>query len=624
MLALADAIDMGLALVDSDGRIRLVNAWMRQHAQFGEEPCGRTLTEAFGAGVDPHLLRAVDSALRQGLASRLSNALHPAPLPLFASGTSPDVRIHQGIDVKPFDEDGRRLCLIQVRDVSEAIKRERLLRAQARQLGIDLEKIEEAQRILQQRTDEAEAANRSRNVFLSVVTHELRTPLHTILGYADLIRRQLPAGPLLDQMDMMEGSGRQLMRIIDDILEFSRGETSPDSLHARPFQLPELLERVAGYGRMHARRADNRFRLELATAVPECVEGDEQRLTQVLNNLIDNACKFTERGDIVLDVRCTPANNAAFSDLVFTLDDSGPGIGDDEAERIFAPFYRRSASRYQPGLGLGLSIARQIVERMHGRIEASTRPEGGARFRVYIRLPVCTAAVLPTDQAADEVVGYQGRRRTLLVVDDIAEHRTLLLDMASRLGFRVIMAINGRQALDLWRRNLDDIDAILVDQRMEDGDGWWLLRQVRSLPQGDNLPTVLVSAADIARPTNLPPQLNFDAALHKPVRAADLVAILGELLALDWQRNTTTKSPEAPPPLPALPEASWCLFAEMLDMGRITAMREFADALTCAEPDLLPTCDQIKRLCDLADLAELNRLLERIKPSEPPAPAPGA
>lgn len=245
----ADILDLGLIEIDSERKVIVFNSWMRTICRLTGDPVGKTLEELFCGEVEPYLINAVNLALKSGMATRLSQALHPYPLPL-TKGSKPDKdRLYQAIDVIPFKGTYSTYhCLIQVRDVSEMVKRETLLRSQAILLAADLRKLEESQTALRQRTEEAEAANEARNNFLSVVTHELRSPLHTILGYAELIRPALPAGLPQDRLATLESSGRHLIRIIDDILEFSRGAKGMASSNPAPISLGNLVDRFEAHG----------------------------------------------------------------------------------------------------------------------------------------------------------------------------------------------------------------------------------------------------------------------------------------------------------------------------------------------------------------------------------------
>lgn len=613
----ADILDLGLIEINPDRRIAVFNTWMRTVSRLAVEPAGKTLEQVFGGEVESYLINAIDRALKSGMATRLSQALHPYPLPL-RKGANPDGdRLYQAIDVIPFEgNDSTRHCLIQVRDVSEMVKRESLLRSQAIQLAADLRKLEESQTALKQRTEEAEAANEARNKFLSVVTHELRSPLHTILGYAELIRSALPAGLPQDRLATLESSGRHLIRIIDDILEFSRGTKGMVSFNPVPVSLGKLIDRLESHGVLLAKARRNRFSIVRADGLPDSVDADEQRLFQVVGNLIDNACKYTQRGDIVLTVSESPGSSANQVVLSFAVEDTGPGIEPEALDKIFDPFWRLKKDQYQPGLGLGLSIARQIAWQMGGDIQVSNRRGSGACFtaRIPLQIAVEDHAIEPPSEVS-KPAGDPAHACSILIVDDTAEHRELLAEMITQAGCEVIKASSGHEAYELWGKLRGDIDVVLVDQFMLDGDGWDLLKDVRSAGIKPAQKVVLVSASDIRPPNDFPAGYHFDAVLKKPVSRTILMQTLIDLSPRPDRPETPSMAnaevdPGGTSMVTSLSEESARHLLELLEGGRISAIEEYALQLADEHPELNTTCNEIGRLCAMVDLDGIRCLLE--------------
>ena len=613
----ADILDLGLIEVDSERRITVFNSWIRNVSRVTDDPMGRSLEEVFGCEVESYLVKAIGLALKSGMATRLSQALHPYPLPL-RKGSNPDGdRLYQAIDVIPFKgNDLTRHCLIQVRDVSEMVKRESLLRSQAIQLAADLRKLEESQAALKQRTEEAEAANEARNDFLSVVTHELRSPLHTILGYAELIRPALPAGLPQDRLATLENSGCHLIRIIDDILEFSRGTKGMASFNPVPVSLGKLIDRLESHGVLLAKARRNRFSVVRTGTLPDWVAADEQRLFQVVGNLIDNACKYTQRGDIVLTVSGSSGSSENQVVLSFSVEDTGPGIEPEALDKIFDPFWRLKKDQYQPGLGLGLSIARQIAHQMGGDIQASNRRGSGACFTVRIPLQIAVEnhAIDPPAEVSTPA-GDPAHACSILIVDDTAEHRELLAEMISQAGFEVIKASSGHEAYELWGKVCGDIDVVLVDQFMLDGDGWDLLKDVRSAGLKPAQKVVLLSASEQRSPRDFPAGYRFDAVLKKPVSQAILMQTLNDLFPRLDRPDTPGMANVATEPachvlLASLPEESARHLLELLEGGRISAIEEYAQQLAGERPELNTICNEIGRLCAMVDLDGIRCLLE--------------
>lgn len=521
---------------------------------------------------------------------------------------------HMLADYLPDVEDGAvKGFVVVVNDVTE------LKKAQTQ-----LEKLNE---ILLARTQEAEAANRAKGAFLSVMGHELRTPLHTILGYTGILQRQADASAK-EMLATMDTSGRQLLRLIDDILDFGQGGEHGISLHPAYFSLSALAARLNSSARILALRRNNRFELELDFPPATQIEADEQRLTQILQNLIDNACKFTANGIVrlviarVADGEDRPAPDGTRQRFLFAVEDTGAGIPEAQRATIFEPFVRAPDKKNVPGVGLGLAIARQLVEAMGSKLEVTSTLEKGSRFHFAL---ACQADQLDRQPLAThrdgQIVGYapkeiplgdKGRQRTLVVADDIPTNRLFIERLCAFWGFRVIPAANGMEAIKACTETKPAPDAALVDQFMPVLDGWDFLRAIRTSQTLPDLPVVLISAAALTPPDDFPADLRFDAYLKKPVMQDDLAQTLADLLHLKWIREAESEQalPADDLPVPAFSAGEWDEFAAMVQMGRILALQQWVDALSAARPELYAVGERIKVLCKKVDLAGLQQILD--------------
>lgn len=616
MINPADAIDLGLIILDRDGRIVQCNAWMRRNSRIAGNPVGGTLEDAFSSEIDPHLRRAIGTALTGGMASRLSHALHPAPLPLYPDGDISQAKLRQAVDLIPLPaSEGERLCLIQVRDVSEMVKREQLLKAQARQLNDEVRKLEESKQALAMRTAEAEAANGAKDVFLSVVTHELRSPLHTILGYTDLVSRELDEPAAVSQLEIVKRSGRQLMRIIDDMLEFTRGKVAHTTLDVRAFSVSDFVARISSYAGNIARGKDVPFSIEVARNFPELLVADEQRLTQVVTNLIDNAFKFsdgavrTRFGIAAGDP--PPEGGTCAIPVEISVEDEGPGIAEAELSRIFAPFYRLPSSRYQSGLGLGLSIVHQIATAMKGTVGVENRAGGGSRFTVVVPLSAAANTSMPLEPQLAMPIGYQGRRLVACVVDDIEEHRHLLSNLLSRLGFDVVEATGAKDAIAVLARQGSRIDLMLVDQFMPDGTGWDVLEFASEGGAGATVPTILVSASEAKRPAGYSRNLGFAGELRKPLSQLQLVSMIDQLFGMSWLYPEEPAGDRRMADLKGLSAGQIEELSALSAEGRITLLRERVEAMLESGTSAAALCHKLIELADRVDLPAIEALLTR-------------
>ncbi|HMX16625.1 MAG TPA: ATP-binding protein [Rhodocyclaceae bacterium] len=475
------------------------------------------------------------------------------------------------------------------------------------------EAVEARTRELRDAIARSEQASQAKSSFLSVVSHELRTPLHTILGYSHLLRRQ-STPDIADKLAIIEHSGEHLLRLIEQVLEFTRGGQRSIELDPEPCRLQELAEDLENTGRILARTRGNRFSLVRGGGLPAEVEADRQRLTQVLQNLIGNACKYTENGSVRLLIE--PSTEHASGGerqcaMHFAVEDTGCGIASPDLDRIFDPFTRIASRQRQPGLGLGLAISREWVRAMGGEISVTSAPGQGSRFEFTVSFPVLADRSAPaTGHAAglSPVVGHRGRQRRILVADDIADNRIFLRELCQRWGFAVTEARDGAEAWALCEGATPPVDLVLADQFMPGVDGWDLLRRIRSSERLAALPVILVSAAPATAPEEFPEHWRFDAVLLKPFPQESLEQAIADALTLDWIR--AGEAPEPPPEerAAALPPDKAIEFRSMVELGRIVALRHWCAQLKQDHPecgDFAEKAENLARRIDLPGLRDL-------------------
>lgn len=467
--------------------------------------------------------------------------------------------------------------------------------------------LERVNAALAERRREAEDANRAKTNFLSLVNHELRTPVHTLLGYLRLLRRR-GSGAQLRQLEIAERSGVQLERLINDLLEFSV-DSREAKLMPAPVSLRELVAEVEAAGRVMARATGNTLEVHVDGGLPDHVRVDAQRLLQVLQNLLANACKYTRAGRVDLVVAPLPAPAApARCRIAFGVEDTGSGIEAGELGRIFEAFQRGSSAAGTAGLGLGLAIARHWVEAMGGRLDVASVPGRGSRFSFALELPVVDEGPPPRESDADIVAppASPAAPATLLVVDDIAANRAFLRDLCEDWGYRVVEAEEGQAALEQCR--VERPDALLVDQFMPGVDGWGLLERLRADPALAALPVALVSASSPQPPPGLAPGLAFDACFGKPIDFDAVERFLARRL------GPSRAKPVPPPATPARlsrPDAAeLATAAGLLELGLVGRIEQWAQALAAREPDWQDFAEQTIGLCRNADLQGLAAWIE--------------
>lgn len=465
----------------------------------------------------------------------------------------------------------------------------------------------------------AEEISQAKTTFLSEVSHELRAPLHTILGYTHLLERDAD-GETAAKLGIISQSGDRLVRLIDDVLAFSRSELKDFEPLQEPMSLAALVAQVEQSARLQAAQRGNRFDIYLAPGLPTSVLADEHALLQILQNLISNACKFTQLGEIRLSIEPEPDQTVSDSDQIqlrFTVADTGIGIAQEDQERIFAPFCRIRHARRQPGIGLGLAIARRLARAMGGDIRVNSAPGQGSRFRFSLPFKATRLdAPASHDPAVQLICGHKGRQRIILIVDDQVDNRGFMQQLCSHWGFATVVAGDGNEALAACYQANPPIDLALVDQYMPDADGWSFLRGIRARPELARMPVILVSAAPAARPVGFPEGMEFDGVLMKPLQTSVLVQLLARRLGLEWIRRD---QPSAPPPVLDLRCVNLSRIEveqlhDALKLGKVLNLQRHAAALARTNPECAPFAQEVVRLCTLIDLPGLQRLFDQALP----------
>ena len=378
---------------------------------------------------------------------------------------------------------------------------------------------------LQQAKETAEAASRAKSRYVVGISHELRSPLNAILGYAQLLEKDadIPVRKR-EGLRIIRRSGEHLTALIGGLLDISKIEAGHIELYRDEIRLPEFLDHLVQMMRLQAETKGIALHYR-AEALPRLVYADEHRMRQVLINLLSNAIKFTSQGSVTFTVRY----RSQVAD--FEIIDTGRGIAEPDLVRIFEPF-QRAGDQSVPGTGLGLTIVRLLTEVMGGEVTATSVLGEGSRFRLRLLLSEAAETLRPSPPAL-EITGYRGRRLTVLVADDDPTHRSLMLDLLTPLGFTVMGAGGGAECLAMaaqWRPDL-----FLLDLAMPDMTGWNLAARLRT-DTGTTAPIVIVSAN--ARELEAAPREGqpHDDVMAKPVRLDLLLETIGRLLELEWTR----------------------------------------------------------------------------------------
>ncbi|MDB5958421.1 ATP-binding protein [Ramlibacter sp.] len=398
---------------------------------------------------------------------------------------------------------------------------------------------------LQTAKDHAESASLAKTRYVAGMTHELRSPLNSILGYTQvLLKSPQVEGWLRETVATMHHSGEHMHALIDGSLELARIEAGRLRLDVAPLPLPELIADVERMMRPQAEARGLHFVVEVLGTMPAWIRADGKRLRQILINLLANAVRFTLHGEVRL--RLDFRRHVAHVDVV----DTGIGIAPQDQERIFLPFERGSAGRRtsEAGTGLGLTITHLLTELMGGALTLESEPGRGSTFRVRVYLPELlpeAGRTQPPVPALRPVIGYLAPRRTLLVVDDQALQRQLLAALLVPVGFTVLEAASGRECVEIVEQQ--PIDAVLLDITMDDLDGWQTAALLRGLRAAAALPIVFVSGNLFDHRPDRIEALHCQGFVAKPVLESELLDALERALQLEWVRADMPLAPVQPP-----------------------------------------------------------------------------
>jgi signal transduction histidine kinase/DNA-binding NarL/FixJ family response regulator len=407
------------------------------------------------------------------------------------------------------------------------------LQIREKDLGEALSNLKDAQGEIIEARNDALSASRSKSEFLANMSHEIRTPMNAILGFSDLLKRRISTEKEKKFLSSIESSGRSLLRLINDILDLSKVEAGKIELEYADVNAKNIFQELHTVFANKLSRKNLNFIVDIDKSLPPTLILDETRLRQVLFNLIGNAIKFTEEGQVKVSVRSERRiDNASQVNLLIDVADSGIGVPDDQKERIFGAFDQQSgqSNAKYGGTGLGLAISRKLVELMQGTIKALDNDDGGATFAVELsQVDVCTT--ITTDLETNlEVPRYNFLPAKILITDDIPINRELIISYLYDFNFTIFEAENGLEAIEVAKKELPDF--IFMDMKMPVMNGYEAATLLKEDPVTANIPIIAVTASAMKQSEK--EILNYcNGYLRKPVSQSILINELAKFLAYE-------------------------------------------------------------------------------------------
>ena len=460
---------------------------------------------------------------------------------------------------------------------------------------------------LQRAKEVAESANLAKSRYVVGLSHELRSPLNAISGYAQLLEQDQSLQPKpRDQIRVIRRSADHLSGLIDGILDISKIEAGRLHLARDEVRLTDFLDQLVGMFRLQATAKGIDFTFERSEFLPATVYADEKRLRQILINLLSNAVKFTQSGGVRFAIRYrSPVAE-------FEVADSGPGIQSGDLERIFAPFERGALGVSQPhtGTGLGLTISKLLAGVMGGDIRVASTIGQGSVFRVKMLMSEVTnpTSIAPIDAP---IFGYHGPRKTVVVADDDPTHRDLLREVLAPLGFILLSAPDGASCLELAQHCQPDL--FLLDVSMAGLDGWSVAERLRE--SGHRRARILMISASALEAHGAPMARPFhDGYLMKPIEIPRLLQLTGHLLKITWRYDSAqlaepvwTPHVGSRPPIEHIEE-----LIRLGQIGHVRAIRFKLDRLGVDYPEHTDFVTQLRSLVERFDLDQYMATLKTL------------
>ncbi len=461
--------------------------------------------------------------------------------------------------------------------------------------------------------EKAEAANRAKSTFLANMSHEIRTPMNAILGYSQILLRNKDVS--LEQrkaLETIDTSGKNLLDMINEVLDISKIEAGKMELQEINFDLNDLMSGISKMFELRCRQKKLDWKVEGVR--DDClVFGDLHKLRAILTNLISNAVKFTDLGEISFRVTGLDAQQFKFEVM-----DTGRGISFQEQQHIFDPFYQEESGAKNGGTGLGLAISSKQLELMGSELKLESELGKGSCFHFTLSLPKAVGDIVKrTDRVQNVFHLAEGNSVKALVVDDVEENRDLLARFFSSLKIDVIQAVNGKEGLEKTREHLPDI--IFMDIRMPVMNGKEAIEKIHKEFGKDRFKIVVITASVLKSDVNPYKEMGVHEFITKPFRLEQIIHCIDKLLEVDFEYDD-----EEPPKEESLtstkldfseislPKELHAQLVEAVEINSITGLEKVVDELETMDENFMRLGTQIKELITKYDMEPILEIVQSL------------